>query len=119
MSKDERMSTADLGYIRLSQISGEALSPEAVQHSIDASMRGVIADALRGGSNPQKLDPVEKVRPIDAGKVETAREAGVSEAGWHSPKPLAGSSRTDELIEQLVNSELPHGDGSPLRKGEK
>ena len=109
------MSTADLGYIRLSQISGEALSATEVQRSIDASMRGVIADALRGGSNPQKLDPVEKVRPIDAGKVETAREAGVSEAGWYSPKPLGGSSRTDELIEQLVNSELPHGSGSKAK----
>jgi hypothetical protein len=113
MSKeDERMSTADLGYIRLSQISGEALDPARIQRGISASMSGVIADALRGGSNPQKLDPVEKVRPIDAGKVETAREAGVSEAGWYSPKPLGGSSRTDELIEQLVNSELPHGEKS-------
>jgi hypothetical protein len=44
--------TSDVGYTRLSQISGDALTPADIQRSIDGAMRGVIADALRGGSNP-------------------------------------------------------------------
>jgi hypothetical protein len=114
MSKDERMSTADLGYIRLSQISGEALSATEVQRGIDASMRGVVADALRGGSNPQKLDPPEKVRPIDAVKVVEAGEKA-SEKGWYSPKPLAGSSQSDEIIKRLADELAPHGPESKAK----
>ena len=111
MSKDERMSTADLGYIRLSQISGEALDPTGIQRGIDATMREVIARPY----NPNALRPPEKATPIDAGKVVEAREAGVSEAGWYEPKALGPSRRTDALIEQLVNSELPHCSGSKAK----
>jgi hypothetical protein len=110
--------TSDVGYTRLSQISGDALTPADIQRSIDGAMRGVIADALRGGSNPQRLDPPEAVRPIDAPTVTTAGEKVTPEKGWYQPKPLEGSSYTDQLVKKLTDELLPHERQSPLRGGE-
>lgn len=112
---NDRMSTSDIGLSRLGQITGERPSDAELQRGIDASMREVIATR---GYNPNALRPPEKATPIDAGKVETASEAGVSEAGWYQPKALGPSRRTDEIIEKLADHFQPHEPKSPLRGGE-
>jgi hypothetical protein len=81
-----------------------------IQAGIDATMREVISRPY----NPQALDPPEKATLPNAPTVVEAGEV-VKERDYYSPKPLGGSSRTDELIEQLVNSELPHGSSSKAK----
>jgi hypothetical protein len=86
-----------------------------IQAGIDATMRQIISDPYK---NPQALDAPEKATPIDAPTVTTVREKA-SEKGWYEAKSLAPSRQTEELIKGLTDHFEPHGDGSPLRKGEK
>jgi hypothetical protein len=81
-----------------------------IQAGIDATMREVISRPY----NPQALDPPEKVTPIDAVKVVEAGEKA-SEKGWYSPKPLAGSSQSDEIIKRLADELAPHGPESKAK----
>jgi hypothetical protein len=110
----EGMRTSDIGLSRLAGITGERLSEADVQRGIDKTLREIVSRPY----NPQRLDPPETVRPIDAPTVTTAGEKVTTEKGWYSPKPLAPSRRTDELIEKLADHFQPHEPKSPLRGGD-
>jgi hypothetical protein len=99
-------STADIAFARMAGIGpspAEQAKAAEVQREISRAMEGVLQDARY---NPNAVRPYEKATPVGATEVAPTPENG---GGWYTPKPLGGSSQSDELIEQLVNSELPHG----------
>lgn len=91
MSRFDRWSHADMPG---------AEENRRIQAGIDAVMRDIIADPRK---NPTAMPPSETVTVVGAPKVVTA-----GERGWQEEQPLTSPPGQD-VIERLVNAELPHG----------
>jgi hypothetical protein len=108
-------STADIAFARMAGIGpspGELAKQAEVQREIQRAMVGVLQDARY---NPQALVPPERVMPAGATEVAPTLENG---GGWYEPRAMRPSAQTDELIKNLADDLLAHGEASVLRKGE-
>ena len=94
-------STAAMNVARaLSQQMQPTEEERRIQEGIDATMREVVRHDAR--HNPNALSAPVNVTPIGAQRVDAA------DNGWAEEKPLRLPPGQD-VIERLVNAELPHG----------
>lgn len=104
MSKNEndRPGSEEIALTRMFRSAGPTAEELAIQAGISATMRAVITRDAR--HNPNALSAPVTVRPIGAEPVVTAG----SRNGWADEIPLRLPPGQD-VIERLVNAELPHG----------
>jgi hypothetical protein len=80
---DEKMGTADRGYVAIGRAAARQPTEEEIQRGIDATMREVI----RSPFNPNALRAPDNVKVANAGEVTTAGEPKRG-SGWQEPAKL-------------------------------
>ena len=109
--KEKLMSNDEIRGAVLARIFSAAAQPSELDRlrALDMTLREMARDRY---TNPQQLQAPDNTKVANAPQVVTAG----SGRGWQEEKPLAAPPGQD-AIERLVNAALPHGAGSPLRKG--
>jgi hypothetical protein len=110
MSNNEKMGTADLGFVAIGKAAARPTTEQEIQAGIDAAMRGVIADRW----NPNALRRPDKVGVTNAPNVVTAGR------GWQEECPLEPvvkpGSMEERVISQMIDAALPPGGEKKDRK---
>jgi hypothetical protein len=119
MSKAEEIALSRLAQIGPSE--AERMRLTEINRGIDATMRDVVADQLKGraydpwrGATSTIRDPATKITPAGAAPVRTPGER------WVEPRPMASpeARATDEHIRRIADHFAPHAVASPLRAAE-
>jgi hypothetical protein len=115
MSDNEKMGTADRGYVAVGRAASRPTTEEEIQRGIDATMRAVSADRYSATINRPKS---ETVRVANAPKVVDADAKRGS--GWQEEKPLGpvvkSGSMEERAMSQMIDAALPPGGEKKDRK---
>lgn len=96
---NDRVTSEEIAFMNMFRSAGPTAEELAIQAGISATMADVITRDAR--HNPNALSPPVNVSLVGAQRVEAVN-------GWAEEKPLRLPPGQD-VIERLVNAELPHG----------
>jgi hypothetical protein len=135
MADNKRLSTEELAFSRVGGHIADALPGDHVgsagqvlqgvvtgdqrkriQREIDATMRALVADARRPGSNPVTGSPA--LPTVTVGGAAPVRSGG---NGWRDPGPLrpVATPLAEAVITAMTHQHQPHSPGNSAFRGPK